>query len=182
MARSNSRNVNIDDFLDKGWAWFVQIGSWNMKNLATAALLTCFPALVFAGGHGSLGGHGTGVTIDTHVMEGKTGGLVMQTTQDVWIWDNPPEGFPAASTATCNQYIAFGATPQPIGGTFVCRSVDQDGDITLNTGAFQPDGSAMITSIAATGKWAAYVGASWIGKTTIQACENGTVYTFTPTN
>ncbi len=77
MARSNSRNVNIDDFLDKGWAWFVQICSWNMKNLATAALLPCFPALVFAGGHGSLGGHGTGVTIDTHVMEGKTGGLVM---------------------------------------------------------------------------------------------------------
>ena len=95
-----------------------------MKNLATAALLTCFPALVFAGGHGSLGGHGTGVTIDTHVMEGKTGGLVMQTTQDVWIWDNPPEGFPAASTATCNQYIAFGATPQPIAGTFVrCRPI-----------------------------------------------------------
>ena len=50
MARSNSRNVNIDGFLDEGWAWFVQIGSWNMKNLATAALLTCFPALVFAGG------------------------------------------------------------------------------------------------------------------------------------
>ena len=50
-----------------------------MKNLATTALLTCFPVLVFAGGHG------TGVTIDTQVMEGKTCGLVMQTTQDVWI-------------------------------------------------------------------------------------------------
>ena len=101
-----------------------------MKNLATTALLTCFPALVFAGEHR------TGVTIDTQVMEGKTGDLVMQTTQDVWIWDNPPEGFPAASIATCNQYIAFGATPKPIGGTFVCRSVDPDGDVTLNTGAF----------------------------------------------
>ena len=41
-----------------------------MKNFATAALIACSPALVFAGGHGSLGGHGTGVTIDTHVMEG----------------------------------------------------------------------------------------------------------------
>ena len=176
MARSNFRHVNIDGFSDKGCTWFIQLGSWNMKNFAAAALIACSAALVFAGGHG------TWVTIDTHVMEGKTGGLVMQTTQDVWIWDNPPEGFPAASTATCNQYIAFGATPQPIGGTFVCRSVDQDGDVTLNTGAFQPDGSAMITSIAAIGKWAAYVGASWIGKTTIQAGENGTVYTFTPTN
>ena len=44
------------------------------------------------------------------------------------------------------------------------------------------DGSALITSVAATDKWAAYIGASWIGKTNIQAGENGTVYTFTPTN
>ena len=44
------------------------------------------------------------------------------------------------------------------------------------------DGSALITSVAATGKLAAYIGASWIVKTTIQAGENGTVYTFTPTN
>ena len=148
--------------------------------IAFAALL--IPSLAISGGHAELGGYGTGVTVDTHVMEGTTGGLVMQTTQDVWIWENPPEGFPAASTATCNQYIAFGATPQPIGGAFVCRSVDPDGDVTLNTGAFQADGSASITSVAATGKWAAYIGASWIGKTTIQAGENGTVYTFTPTN
>ena len=133
--------------------------------IAFAALL--IPSLAISGGHAELGGYGTGVTVDTHVMEGTTGGLVMQTTQDVWIWENPPEGFPAASTATCNQYIAFGATPQPIGGAFVCRSVDPDGDVTLNTGAFQPDGSALITSVAATGKWAAYIGASWIGKTTI---------------
>ena len=148
--------------------------------IAFAALL--IPSLAISGGHAELGGYGTGVTVDTHVMEGKTGGLVMQTTQDVWIWDNPPEGFPAASTATCNQYIAFAATPQPIGGVFVCRSVDPDGDVTLNTGTFQPDGSVLLTSVAATGKWAAYIGASWIGKTTIQAGENGTVYTFTPTN
>ena len=113
--------------------------------IAFAALL--IPSLAISGGHAELGGYGTGVTVDTHVMEGKTGGLVMQTTQDVWIWENPPEGFPAASTATCNQYIAFGATPQPIGGAFVCRSVDPDGDVTLNTGAFQPDGSALITSM-----------------------------------
>ena len=153
-----------------------------MKKIVTAALVAFVPALSFAAGHADLGGYGTGITIDTEVMEGKTGGLVMQTTQDIWVWDNPPEGFPAASTATCNQYVAFGTTPQPIGGTFVCRSIDTDGDVTLNTGTFQPDGSAMITSIAATGKWAAYVGASWIGKTTIQAGENATVYTFTPTN
>ena len=42
----------------------------HMRNFGTAALIACSPALVFAGGHGSLGGHGTGVTIDTHVMEG----------------------------------------------------------------------------------------------------------------
>ena len=153
-----------------------------MKKSILALVALLMPAVALSGGHAELGGYGTGVTIDTHVMEGKTGGLVMQTTQDVWIWENPPEGFPAASTATCNQYIAFGATPQPIGGAFVCRSVDADGDVTLNTGAFQADGSALITSVAATGKWAAYIGASWIGKTTIQAGENGTVYTFTPTN
>ncbi|MBL6840185.1 MAG: hypothetical protein ISQ82_05390 [Rhodobacteraceae bacterium] len=148
--------------------------------IAFTALL--IPSLAISGGHAELGAYGTGATVDTHVMEGKTGGLVMQTTQDVWIWENPPEGFPAAPTATCNQYIAFGATSQPIGGAFVCRSVDPDGDVTVNTGAFQPDGSALITSVAATGKWAAYIGASWIGKKTIQADENGTVYTFTPTS
>ena len=82
-----------------------------MKNFTIAALIACSPELVFAGGHGNLAGHGTGVTIDTHIMEGKTGGLVMQTTQDVWIWDNPPEGFPAASTAI----RSVGASPQPIG-------------------------------------------------------------------
>jgi hypothetical protein len=64
----------------------------------------------------------------------------------------------------------------------LCKSVDPEGDALLNTGAFQPDGLSMIKSIAATGKWAANVGANWIGKTTIQAGENATIYTFTPTN
>ena len=136
----------------------------------------------FADGHAGLGGHVTVVVTNTEAMQGTTGGLVKQTTQEVWIWDNPPEGFPAASSATCNQFIAFGETPQPIGGAVVCRSIDPDGDVSLNNGMFRPDGTVLLTIVAATGKWAPYVGASWIGKTDIQLGESASVYSFTPAN
>ena len=36
------------------------------------------PTLVLAGGHSSLGGTGTGITVDNEVMEGKTGVLVLE--------------------------------------------------------------------------------------------------------
>ena len=88
----------------------------------------------------------------------------------------------AASSATCNQFIAVGGAPQPIGVVFVCRSVDPDGDITLNNGLPQADGSIKLTIVAATGKWAPYIGASWIGATDIDLGDDGSVYTFTPAN
>ena len=113
------------------------------------------PSIGFAGGHAGLGGHGTGVVTNTEAMQGTTGGLVKQTTQDVWIWDNPPEDFPAASNVTCNQFIAFSGTPQPIGGAIVCRSIDPDGDVSLNNGTFQPDGTVLPTIVAATRKMGA---------------------------
>ena len=98
------------------------------------------------------------------------------------MWDNPPEGFSAATAVTCNQFIALGTTSQPIGGALVCRIVDPDGDVFLNTGAFQADGTVRLTVVAATGKWAAYIGASWIGKTETQIGDNASVYSFAPTN
>jgi hypothetical protein len=122
------------------------------------------------------------MTMNVETMQGTSGALVMQTTQDVWMWDDPPEGFPAATTATCNQFIALGTTSQPIGGAVVCRVVDPDGDVFLNTGAFQADGTVRFTNAAATGKWAAYIGASWIGKTETQIGDNASVYSFEPTN
>ena len=155
---------------------------YDMKKIFASVLLLLAPSIGFAGGHAGLGGHGTGVVTNTESMQGKTGGIVKLTNQDVWIWDNPPEGFPAASNATCNQFIAFGETPQPIGGVVVCRSIDPDGDVTLNNGTFQPDGTVLLTIVAATGKWAPYVGASWIGKTDIQVSETASVYSFTPAN
>jgi hypothetical protein len=153
-----------------------------MKKLLVASLLALVPTISLAGGHSGLGGHGTGMTMNVETMQGTSGALVMQTTQDVWMWDDPPEGFPAATTATCNQFIALGTTSQPIGGAVVCRVVDPDGDVFLNTGAFQADGTVRLTVVAATGKWAAYIGANWIGKTETQIGDNASVYSFEPTN
>ena len=79
-----------------------------MKLLILSALISIIPVLGFADGHPELsGGMGTGISIDNQVMGGKSGVLIKNTTQDVWIWDNPPEGFPKASSATCIQFLAF---------------------------------------------------------------------------
>ena len=153
-----------------------------MKKLLAASLLALAPTISLAGGHAGLSGVGTGITMNVETMQGTSGALVMQTTQDVWMWDDPPEGFSTATTVTCNQFIALGATSQPIGGAMVCRMVDTDGDVFLNTGAFQADGTVRLTNVAATGKWAAYIGASWIGKTETQIGDNASVYSFEPTN
>jgi hypothetical protein len=153
-----------------------------MKKLLAASLLALAPTISLAGGHSGLGGHGTGMTMNVETMQGTSGALVMQTTQDVWMWDDPPEGFSAATAVTCNQFIALGTTSQPIGGALVCRIVDPDGDVFLNTGAFQADGTVRLTVVAATGKWAAYIGANWIGKTETQIGDNASVYSFEPTN
>jgi hypothetical protein len=52
----------------------------------------------------------------------------------------------------------------------------------LNNGLPQADGSIKLTIVAATGKWAPYIGASWIGATDIDLGDDGSVYTFTPAN
>ena len=113
-------------------------------------------------------------------MQGKTGGIV-KPTNHMFGRGYPARGF---SSVHCNmyQFIAFYETPQPIGGVVVCRSIDPDGDVTLNNGTVQPDGTVLLTIVAATGKWAPYVGASWIGKTDIQVSETASVYSFTPAN
>ena len=153
-----------------------------MKKVLSILALSVLPSVTLAGAHGGLSGHGTGIVTDKEVMEGTTGALIKRTTEDIWIWENPPAGFPAATSATCNQFIAVGGAPQPIGVVFVCRSVDPDGDITLNNGLPQADGSIKLTIVAATGKWAPYIGASWIGATDIDLGDDGSVYTFTPAN
>lgn len=127
-------------------------------------MLMFAPALGFAGGHRGLAGHETGVVTNTEAMQGTTGGFVKQITQNRRVWDNPPEDFPAASNATCNQFIAFGGTPQPIAGVIVCRFIDPCAYVTLKNGTFQPDGTVMLKFEAATRKWAPNITASWIGK------------------
>jgi hypothetical protein len=155
----------------------------KMKNLVSAIIVGLLPSLATAGGHSGFGGHGTQVVVDSHAMEGTSGVLVRNVGKDVWIWDNPPEGFPAATAAECTQYIAFATgQQQPIGGTVTCRVVDGDGDVFLNTGTFQPNGTVLLTNVAATGKWAAYVGAQWEGKTDIQVDAMTSTYSFKPVN
>ena len=78
-----------------------------MRKIVIAFVVLLMPSLALAGGHSGLGGNGTGVVVDLKTMEGKSGVLVHQTTSDVWIYDNPPEGFPKATSATCSQFIAF---------------------------------------------------------------------------
>ena len=154
-----------------------------MSKIVIAFVVLLMPSLALAGGHSGLGGNGTGVVVDLKTMEGKSGVLVHQTTSDVWIYDNPPEGFPKATSATCSQFIAFAmGQEQPVGGSFTCQVVDVDGDVALQSGAFQPDGTALITQVAGTGKWTAFVGTQLIGKTDIQVDAKTSTYSWTAKN
>lgn len=108
---------------------------------------------------------------------------VQNTTNDVWIYDNPPEGFPPKINATCNCFIGFAAgQEQPIGGSVTCAPVDPNGDIAFFNGTFLPDGTVMPVLIAGTRNWSASIGAKWIGVTQDNPSATSSVYTFTPTN
>lgn len=152
-----------------------------MKNIFATMTLLLFPIIAFAGGHSELGGHGTGIIEDTKVFKGKTGTLVQNMTQDVWIWDNPPEGFDAATNASCIQTVSFAKGQEsPLGGTVTCTVVDETGDVFINTGTFGSDG-VLLTLVGGTGKWAAYTGAQWRGKNRL-SLSGGSVYDFSPVN
>jgi len=153
----------------------------NLKHLALAISVAATPNLTLAGGHSKFSGQGTSVITGSNVMEGSTGVLLSQTSEDVWIWDNAPEGYPAASTASCTQYLAF-ATGQmmPLGFVNVCQQVDVDGDVNLLQANPQADGSFLVTQIAGTGKWAAFTGAKWVGQTNVNIGQNASVYSFSP--
>ena len=154
-----------------------------MRKIVIAFVVLLMPSLALAGGHSGLGGNGTGVVVDLKTMEGKSGVLVHQTTSDVWIYDNPPEGFPKATSATCSQFITFATgQQQPVGGALTCQVVDPDGDVSIHMGAFQGDGTVLITQVSGTGKWAALVGSQVIGKTDIQIDAKTSTYSWTAVN
>lgn len=52
-----------------------------MKNIILTVTILLLPAIAFAGGHSGLGGHGTGITVDSKVFEGKTGTIVQNSTK-----------------------------------------------------------------------------------------------------
>ena len=136
----------------------------------------------FAGGHAEFGGHGTAVRSDMKTIEATSGTHVQVTTSDLWIYDNPPEGFPAAQKSTCNYFQVFASSKQqPIGGVGTCQAQDQDGDISLWNGIFQPNGTIAVTVIAGTGKWAALAGANFQGKTR-HSMDGSSIYDFSPLN
>ena len=154
-----------------------------MRKLLIAFVAIIMPSLALSGGHSGLGGTGTGVVVDMKTMEGKSGVLVHQTTSDVWVYDNPPEGFPKATSATCSQFITFAmGQQQPVGGALACQVVDPDGDVSIHMGAFQGDGTVLITQVSGTGKWAALVGSQVIGKTDIQIDAKTSTYSWTAVN
>ena len=153
-----------------------------MKKIIAATLLFFAPGVAFAGGHSALGGSGTGVRIDLKSIEGTSGTHVQVTTSDIWMYENPPEGFPEAMRVNCNYFQVFATgQQQPIGGIGTCQAHDPDGDISLNNGVFQPDGTIAVTIIAGTGKWAALTGAKFQGKTRLRV-DGGFVYDFKPVN
>ena len=153
----------------------------NLKHLILTIFSASVPNFALAGGHSDFGGHGTSVITGSNIMEGSTGVLLSQTSEDVWIWDDAPEGYPTASTASCAQYIAF-ATGQmmPLGFINVCQQVDVDGDVNLLLATPQDDGSFLVNQIAGTGKWAAFTGANWVGRTDVSIGQNASVYSFSP--
>ena len=153
-----------------------------MKKIIAAAVLVFAPFVAFAGGHSALSGSGTGIRIDVKSIEGTSGNHVQVTTSDIWMYDNPPEGFPEAMKVNCNYFQVFAAGQQrPNGGIGVCQAHDPDGDISLVNGIFQPDGTIAVTIIAGTGKWAALTGAKFQGKTR-HSLGGGAVYDFKPVN
>ena len=153
-----------------------------MKRVITTILLSLAPFVAFAGGHSALGGSGTGVRTDLKTIEGTSGRHVQVTTSDIWMYENPPEGFPEAMKVNCNYFQVFATGQQrPNGGIGVCQAHDPDGDISLVNGVFQPDGTIALTIIAGTGKWAALIGAKFQGKTRDRV-DGGVVYDFKPVN
>ena len=154
-----------------------------MKQFVLSAILLIIPSLSLAGGHSGFGGIGTGITINSEVMEGKSGTLVKNTTDDVWIWDNLPEGFHKATRATCTQFLAFATgEQQPVGFSVTCLSVDPDGDATMSVLAPHDSGRALITQVAGTGKWEAYNGIQFLGGTDIQIDSSTSTYSWKPIN
>ena len=153
-----------------------------MKRIIATILLSLAPFVAFAGGHSALGGSGTGVRTDLKTIEGTSGTHVQVTTSDIWMYENPPEGFHKAMKVNCNYFQVFASgQQQPIGGVGTCQAHDPDGDVVLNNGVFQPDGTIAVTIIAGTGKWAAFVGSKFTGKTR-HSLDGGAVYDFTAVN
>ena len=153
-----------------------------MKRIISTILLSLAPFVAFAGGHSALGGSGTGVRTDLKTIEGTSGTHIQVTTSDIWMYENPPEGFPDAMKVNCNYFQVFATGQQrPNGGIGVCQAHDPDGDISLVNGVFQPDGTIALTIIAGTGKWAALTGAKFQGKTRLRV-DGGVVYDFKPVN
>ena len=153
-----------------------------MKRVITTILLSLVPFVAFAGGHSALSGSGTGVRTDLKTIEGTSGTHVQVTPSDIWMYENPPEGFPEAMKVNCNYFQVFATGQQrPNGGIGVCQAHDPDGDISLVNGVFQPDGTIALTIIAGTGKWAALTGAKFQGKTRLRV-DGGVVYDFKPMN
>jgi len=153
-----------------------------MKRIVVTILLSLAPFVAFAGGHSALSGSGTGVRTDLKTIEGTSGTHVQVTTSDIWMYENPPEGFPEVMKVNCNYFQVFATGQQrPNGGIGVCQAHDPDGDISLVNGVFQPDGTIALTIIAGTGKWAALTGAKFQGKTRSRL-EGGVVYDFKPVN
>ena len=92
-----------------------------MKKIIAATLLFFAPGVAFDGGHSALGGSGTGVRIDLKSIEGTSGTHVQVTTSDIWMYENPPEGFPEAMRVNCNYFQVFATgQQQPIGGIGTC--------------------------------------------------------------
>ena len=68
----------------------------------------------------------------------------------------------------------------PLGFINVCQQVDVDGDVNLLLATPQDDGSFLVNQIARTGKWAAFTGANWVGRTDVSIGQNASVYSFSP--
>ena len=66
-----------------------------MRFLLITILAALIPTIAFANDHATPGaGYGTAVTVGSKKMEGTSGVLMHQTTNDVWIWEKPLKGFP----------------------------------------------------------------------------------------
>ena len=94
-------------------------------------------------------------TKSSEIVEGTSGHINHQISINTWDWSEAPDGWPRAVTATCHQTTVLSVEKQPLFGTWICESADQDGDVSIWRGIWNATAQESTGEmIGGTGKYA----------------------------